>query len=411
MAERYASRYAMQLVSRTTEKPDLATMIYRRTSLASLLLILTALPSLANAGWREDLAEYWQKNMIDAEDGKFDISEYLGSARGFFPVPIIITEPAVGFGIGAAVAYFHPPKEIDHDVHPHNGPPSISVVLGAGTENGTRLGGLAHMGVWRDDHIRYTGAVAAMDINMTFYPDLGLGRPRDGIGFNVEGQMLYQEMQFRLGESNWWLGGDYLYVDAKNRFDLGGGPIELPGPLSDFTQGALGAYVEFDGRNSIFTPTQGMLAKVEYRDYSETWGGDFDYEHILTEIKHFTPFGDYSSLGVRLEYETVTGDVPFFAYPFVSLRGIPALRYQGETALTAELEYLWGFTPRWSAAIFAGAGNTTSIDAFGLTDETVVAGGVGFRYRIARKLGMQVGLDVARGPEETAYYLTVGNAW
>ena len=29
----------------------------------------------------------------------------------------------------------------------------------------------------------------------------------------------------------------------------------------------------------------------------------------------------------------------------------------------------------------------------------------------ARKLGMQVGMDVARGPEETSIYLTVGSAW
>ena len=43
--------------------------------------------------------------------------------------------------------------------------------------------------------------------------------------------------------------------------------------------------------------------------------------------------------------------------------------------------------------------------------KTVAAGGVGFRYRLARKMGMQAGVDVARGPEDTAFYLTIGNAW
>ena len=128
-------------------------------------------------------------------------------------------------------------------------------------------------------------------------------------------------------------------------------------------------------------------------------------------MQHFTPFGDYSSLGVRLEAETVSGDVPFFGFPYVNLRGMPALRYQGEEVVTLELEYLWGLTPRWSLALFAGAGRATSVDLFGTDDETVAAGGAGVRYRIARKLGLQVGLDVARGPEETAYYLTVGSAW
>jgi hypothetical protein len=107
----------------------------------------------------------------------------------------------------------------------------------------------------------------------------------------------------------------------------------------------------------------------------------------------------------------VDGDVPFFGYPFVNLRGIPAMRYQGEEVVTTEIEYLWGVTPRWTIAVFAGAARTSSVSDFGAGSETVTAGGAGFRYRIARKLGLQVGMDVARGPEETAYYLTVGNAW
>jgi hypothetical protein len=63
------------------------------------------------AGWFDGMSEWFDQNMIDPEDGKMDISDYLSGATGFFPVPIIITEPAVGFGLGAAVANFHPPKE------------------------------------------------------------------------------------------------------------------------------------------------------------------------------------------------------------------------------------------------------------------------------------------------------------
>ena len=37
--------------------------------------------------------------------------------------------------------------------------------------------------------------------------------------------------------------------------------------------------------------------------------------------------------------------------------------------------------------------------------------GLGVRYFVARKLGLHAGIDVARGPEDTHYYLTVGYAW
>jgi hypothetical protein len=36
---------------------------------------------------------------------------------------------------------------------------------------------------------------------------------------------------------------------------------------------------------------------------------------------------------------------------------------------------------------------------------------VGFRYLIARSYGMQIGLDVAGGPDDTVLYVVFGNAW
>jgi hypothetical protein len=35
----------------------------------------------------------------------------------------------------------------------------------------------------------------------------------------------------------------------------------------------------------------------------------------------------------------------------------------------------------------------------------------GFRYLIARRLGLYVGMDYARGPDDDAIYLQVGGAW
>jgi hypothetical protein len=392
-------------------------MHYHQKHLAVIVAaVLMAHAPVSHAGWLESTSNWFDENMIDAEDGKLDIGDYLSSTTGFLPVPIIITEPAVGYGAGIAVAYFHPPKELDSEVHPHQGPPSISVGFAAGTENGTTLYGAAHSGVWKNDHLRYMGALAKADVNLTFYPSLGQPSPEDqGIKFNVDGDFLYQQLKFRLGESNWWLGGSYLYINAQNSFKIGGEPDPepgLPGPLSQFEQGGLGVVAEYDGRNTTFTPTNGLKATLAYRNYDKKWGSDFNYDHLAGSFNHFTPIGEHSSLGLRLDGEMVSGDdVPFFGFPYVNLRGIPAMRYQGEEVITAEAEYLWGVTPRWTVAFFAGVGKTTNVDLFSTEGETVTSGGFGFRYRIARKLGMQLGMDVAKGPEDTSVYLTVGSAW
>jgi hypothetical protein len=59
---------------------------------------------------------------------------------------------------------------------------------------------------------------------------------------------------------------------------------------------------------------------------------------------------------------------------------------------------------------FGGAG-VARLDERYARDKWAGAAGAGFRYELARKFGLHVGLDVARGPEETAVYLQVGNAW
>jgi len=381
--------------------------LYRNISL--LMLSFWSVDS-----WSGAVGDWFKDTLIDPEDGMLDASDYLASASGFLPVPIIITEPAVGFGLGLAAVYFHPPKDLDPEEHRHRGPPSLSVGFAAKTDNGTYLYGGAHMGVWKNDHIRYTGAVAKMNVNMAFYIDGrsdGFGLD-NGINFNIDGVFLMQKAQFRLQESNWWIGATYTYVTAENTFQPGAIlPPRFPDPGFDFDLGGLGFTVKYDSRNSIFTPTSGLSTEFEYTNYDKSWGGDFRFDGYQISLLHYTPFGDYSSLGLRLEAETVKGEVPFFAYPFVDLRGIPVMRYQGESAMVGEAEYLWGVTPRWTLVFFAGIGRTTAVHKFSGESKTVGAGGLGFRYRLARKLGLQSGIDIARGPEDTSIYLTVGSAW
>ena len=79
--------------------------------------------------------------------------------------------------------------------------------------------------------------------------------------------------------------------------------------------------------------------------------------------------------------------------------------------MVGEGELRWPLDARWSILGFAGAGRAYG-DGVAFADaKTVAAGGAGVRYLIARKLGLHVGLDAARGPEDTVVYLQVGSAW
>jgi hypothetical protein len=56
----------------------------------------------------------FMEKFIDPKDGKFDASDWLLKQKGFLPVPIIITEPAVGYGGGAGLMFFH--ESIDDQI-------------------------------------------------------------------------------------------------------------------------------------------------------------------------------------------------------------------------------------------------------------------------------------------------------
>ncbi|CAI6151219.1 MAG: hypothetical protein SPLUMA2_SPLUMAMAG2_00100 [uncultured Sulfurimonas sp.] len=76
--------------------------------------------------------------LTSAEDGAFDVSDYLGTRYGFLPVPTIITEPAVGYGAGLNVMFLH---DTFNSVKERKSPPSISGIFVVATENGTKAVG------------------------------------------------------------------------------------------------------------------------------------------------------------------------------------------------------------------------------------------------------------------------------
>jgi hypothetical protein len=82
-----------------------------------------------------------------------------------------------------------------------------------------------------------------------------------------------------------------------------------------------------------------------------------------------------------------------------------------EQAAETEAELRWQFHRRFSAVGFAGAGTTRSEIAGRDRDDSVGAGGVGFRYLLARTYGLHMGLDVAFGPDEPVLYVVFGSQW
>lgn len=354
------------------------------------------------------------------DDGKFDISDFLLTKYGFMPMPLIVTEPAVGYGAGLNLMFLHDSLASSAQ---RKSPPSISGVLGLGTENGTLFGAAYHIGFWEEDTIRTTTAVGALNVNMDFY------LRNLGIDMNLKGFAAYQEVLFRIQESDFFIGGNYLYVDIESQRNEGELPILNPFFEREIKMGALSAVAQYDTRDTIFTPSKGLFAKATLRRFDEKFGGNENFWRYGAKAFYFHPLLENLTLGLRFEGEAVhTSDderVPFVANPSINMRGIPAMRYQGEKMILGEVQLRWEFIERWNMVFFGGAGKVSGNKyqyepGVGVVQENVSfkdapthpAGGVGFRYELARKFGLWGGLDFATSEEnDFAFYITVGSAW
>jgi hypothetical protein len=351
----------------------------------------------------------------DQQDGAADASEWLLERKGFLPIPIVITEPAVGYGLGIALTFFRgsiaeaaaKAKESGHVT-----PPDIYAVAFAATENGTKFGGAGGMVSFLDDRWRYRGGVGRADVNLDFYGAGGnLGTSDIKIGYNLDGWISSQQVLRRLGESDNFIGARWIYLDLAASFDpVLATPVLPPRSLSSRSSG-LGLAFEHDSRDNIFTPSRGWKGSIDAMFYSPEIGSDNKFESYRAHVFAYLPVGKEFVFGGRLDGRAARGDVPFYQLPYIDLRGIPAARYQDDNVGVAEVELRWNATPRWAFVAFTGAGRAWGTNEnFGDSD-SVTSWGVGFRYLIARRLGFYMGVDIAKGPEDTAFYIQAGSAW
>ncbi len=340
----------------------------------------------------------------DSSDHAIDISNWLVNKKGVLLVPTIITEPAVGYGAVAAAIFFH------SSYSEKSGPPSMTGAFGGGTLNGTWAAGVFHRGYWKQDRLRYTGALARTNANLEFY---GSGQilGDEPVNLNLDAWLIFQQLTGRIGDSKFFIGGKYLFFDTNNTFEV---PVDLPefeGQEFHSLLSEASVLLNYDSRNNVFTPTKGFFLQTT-GTYSDTWfGGDGLYGRLILDAIGYFPVSERVFVGARFLNNFTFGDVPFYARPTVRLRGVPMVKYQDINTMEFETELDVNLTKRWSLLGFTGLGTAyPSISEF-QNGKSVPNLGTGFRYLLVRKFGARVGMDFAFSPGDFAFYFVFGTAW
>src|SRR5690349_7599572 len=150
---------------------------------------------------------------FDPEDGQLDLSYFLEDPRGFLPIPIVVTEPAVGYGAGGAGMFLRPRKEAGQEGWAR---PNISAAGGFATENGTWGAFAGDASRWLDDRLRTLVGGGTGRANLDFY-GLGLDASslNKGIRYSLSFTGVVAQANWQLApKSPWAVGVRYIYADV-----------------------------------------------------------------------------------------------------------------------------------------------------------------------------------------------------
>ncbi len=359
------------------------------------------------------------KNKIslkDSLDKAFDLSDYIIQANGFVPVPYLITEPAVGGFGGALLPIFIKKKgpyidSVNGRLHATPVAPDITGGIGIYTVNNTWALAAFRSGTFIKPRIKYTTGTAYANINISFYRTFeSLGEK--ALAFNVKILPALLQATKRIGVSHWYAGFKYLFLKAHARYVGDTTMLNLVKSMElSKIISQLGVLIELDNRDNIFTPDGGMKVHTDFIRSDNLFGSDYEYWRIGTFMYAYKMLVPGITAGFRLDGQQIIGDAPFYMLPYIDMRGIPVYRYQGNTDVLSELEFRWDFVRRWSLVLFSGTGKAfDNWSDFG-SAAWIVSYGSGFRYQLARKFKLRVGLDVAHGPDTWAYYIVFGSNW
>jgi len=292
--------------------------------------------------------------------------------------------------------------------------PNISAVGAIGTENGTRAAFAGDASRWLDGRLKTLAGGGSGHINLDFY----------GAGLGLDVAALDQAIRYSLDFDVALLQGNGR--SRRNRRGRSDCAISTRkssrscatsrcSPGSSITSTSRYRRRRPFSNSTAATMSSHRLAasnaETVYLASREELGASVEFERFQQVVMGWYPVADTVTLGLRADYQRASDSTPFFLRPYIELRGVQAMRYQGDEMASGEIEARWRCRDRWSVVFAAGAGTARSTRRDSANSQDIASGAVGFRYELARKFGLHAGMDVGFSSETTAIYLQVGNAW
>jgi outer membrane protein assembly factor BamA len=168
-------------------------------------------------------------------------------------------------------------------------------------------------------------------------------------------------------------------------------PDAIPGFGQDTQFTRIGAFVNFDYRDSRSGPRRGGLLGMRYREYWDIDRKTFAFRQTEFEFQHYWPyFNTGRVLAVRsavvLSYPKEGNQLPLYLQPVLGgnddLRGFGGYRFRDNHSVYLGAEHRWHVSSNLEMAAFLDAGKVVPLKRDVDPTRLHYSGGVGFRVRV-----------------------------
>jgi outer membrane protein assembly factor BamA len=170
----------------------------------------------------------------------------------------------------------------------------------------------------------------------------------------------------------------------------------------------------YDTRNSIFYPTKGVVADLNYLTHGRAIGSDFQYSRYVVDVATYHKVNDRAIVALNYVVSMTGGTAPFSALSFLGsgkrLRGYYEGRYRDDNMALIQAEARVNVWKRLAVVVFGGVGILGNDQRLFRTDDPKAAYGAGLRIRINND-GLNIRADYGFGKQSTGLYLTLGEAF
>ena len=307
--------------------------------------------------------------------------------------PVIASSKETGLQLGGMLFYFFPVDQ------PGKQASSIDMIV-FGTTKGQYVLQVAPNIFFDDGRYRLNAMVGRSIWQANYY---GIGPDSPGVAEKYKSSLLLGSLTLERRFSDAFV-LDILGVYDKSRTTVQSGGVLATGNVpgaTDGTYNGMGVEGGYDTRDNTNAPTEGVVARYRYVNYTAGLGSDLAFSQQNWDFRYFrkTDIVRESVLAVAGTVRRAYGDVPFryLSSPdgtFI-LRGIENGRYRDNDMLALQSELRAPIHGRFSGSVFAEAAKVApTLGAMGAS-RLLTSIGVGFRYALNPSQRFNVRGDIA----------------